>query len=573
MDCPLEIADTINFTASEFALGRQRCRKWASLITQQLRLRHVYQIYAYNVGEDKKAVFYFTLHSTPMSSPFYTSEKVGGKNPKWNELLFSNSIATNVSSVVIRVWKHCKKGDEILLTWGVNFSGLVYLGNKIADLQPKYFKANTVIFFMQGVYFTSQHYLSNNQPLPFQKNLNLIQTSHNEQVLYRQIAFKAPKSEITSSYTLEKLRRLQELQRQIKNKQLQVETIKEKIKKASERELKRDTHDPHASTYSNNIRFAPQLLTMNSLNKMLHEKPTKAEKEAMTKISKQMEVCRFRLRILNQERDVKSVNLRRLKQRETKLKEDNIEKKNKLMSLHHELSKESVHWDEFRHSLPRQRESLMMVQEQLHCRQLELLKELLFIYPIDKMPNENKYTMLGIHLPDSELLLDYQDPGVSVVLGYICHILIMCSIFLQVPLRHPMKHFGSRSVIYNQVYPEIPDKEREFPLYTKGKDRAHFSYAVFLLNKNISQFRWFLHHKLTVDLKETLKHLRNLLLAEDLGENRRIFEFSQKGKFITSNPDIISPSMSSISSSNLIDPLIESMKSSEESGTALRVLH
>lgn len=288
----------------------------------------MYQIYAYNIQEDKKATFYFTLHNTPMSSPFYTSEKVAGKNPRWNELLYSDSAATNASSVVIRLWKSAKKGDEILITWGVNFSGLVYLGNKIADLQPKCFKANTVIFFMQGVYFTSQDYLRTDldKSLPFQKYLNLIETSHNQQVLYRKMTLKAPKSEVASSYTLEKLRRLQELQRQIKNKKTDVHHVKENIKSATERESKRDVHDLHASSYSNNIRFAPQLLTMNSLNKMLHEKPTKAERESMTRINKKIEVCRFRLRLLNQERDKKSANLRRLKQLETKLMDENEEK-------------------------------------------------------------------------------------------------------------------------------------------------------------------------------------------------------------------------------------------------------
>lgn len=57
-----------------------------------------------------------------------------------------------------------------------------------------------------------------------------------------------------------------------------------------------------------------------------------------------------------------------------------------------------------------------------------------------------------------------------------------------------------------------------FPLYTKGRDRAHFNYAVFLLNKNISQLRWYLHRRVTVDMRETLKHLRNFLLGDEVGE-------------------------------------------------------
>lgn len=73
--------------------------------------------------------------------------------------------------------------------------------------------------------------------------------------------------------------------------------------------------------------------------------------------------------------------------------------------MYHTLSKESQQWDEYGHNLPARKDFLMVVGKQLRIRQIELLKELLFIYPIDKLPNENKYTMLGIHLPDSELLL------------------------------------------------------------------------------------------------------------------------------------------------------------------------
>ncbi|XP_050295307.1 UV radiation resistance-associated gene protein [Anthonomus grandis grandis] len=567
----------MNFS-SEFALGRQRCRTWVSLITQQLRLRHVYQICVYNLAEDKKALYYYTLHSTLMCSPIYTSEKVAGRHLKWNELTFLDTSEASSTSVVFRLWKSTKKGDEIMLTWGVNFSGLVCLGNKIADLQPKYFKVNSVIFIIQGVYFTSQHYIRHDldKPLPFQKNLNLIQTLKEDPVVYRRVGVKVPKGEVASSYSLDKLRRLQELQRQIKNKRTEVEHVKEKIKSLSEREQKQEVYS--SKDHHNSIRFAPQLLTMNSLNKMLHEKPTKAERELMTQIMKKMEVCRFRLRLLHEERDKKSINIRKLKQKLTELEDENEERNSNLMSLYHTLSKESHQWDEYRHRLMARRERLLMLNDQLKMRQADLLKELLFIYPISKIPKENKYTMLGIHLPDSETLIDYQDAGVSVVLGYICHILMMCSIFLQVPLRHPVKHYGSRSVIYNQVYPDVPDKDREFPLYIKGRDRAHFNLAVFLLNKNISQLRWYLHRKITVDLKETLKHVRSLLLGDDVPDPRQHYshhlhssdkrlstrpstltgDVSMAGDDPVSSLDkLVSPSLSTISSTNLHDPLLD----------------
>lgn len=99
------IADVMNFSLFESVLGRQRCRQWTPLFSQQvqilsshlcstliitflfkLRLRHLYQIMGYNLTSDKQGSFYYTLHLTPMCAPFYTSEKVYSLHPKWVEL-------------------------------------------------------------------------------------------------------------------------------------------------------------------------------------------------------------------------------------------------------------------------------------------------------------------------------------------------------------------------------------------------------------------------------------------------------------------------------------------------------
>lgn len=51
-----------------------------------------------------------------------------------------------------------------------------------------------------------------------------------------------------------------------------------------------------------------------------------------------------------------------------------------------------------------------------------------------------------------------------------------------------------------------------FPLYTGGKEREklHFNYGVFLLNKNIAQMRWYCGIP-TPDLRPTLANLHFLL--------------------------------------------------------------
>jgi hypothetical protein len=76
------------------------------------------------------------------------------------------------------------------------------------------------------------------------------------------------------------------------------------------------------------------------------------------------------------------------------------------------------------------------------------------------MPN-NKYTICGVHLPNSEDFAGNDEVMISVALGFVVHLVQMISIFLQLPLRYPIIHFGSRSKIVDHVAEKIPDKDRE----------------------------------------------------------------------------------------------------------------
>ena len=49
-----------------------------------------------------------------------------------------------------------------------------------------------------------------------------------------------------------------------------------------------------------------------------------------------------------------------------------------------------------------------------------------------------------------------------------------------------------------------------FPLYSRGKERFQFNYAVYLLNRNIAQLRFSLGLP-TNDLRMTLPNLKSLL--------------------------------------------------------------
>lgn len=56
------------------------------------------------------------------------------------------------------------------------------------------------------------------------------------------------------------------------------------------------------------------------------EKPTKLEKQEMIKVSKQIELSKFKTRLLSQEKDKKSVFIRKLKQQYIALLEENEER-------------------------------------------------------------------------------------------------------------------------------------------------------------------------------------------------------------------------------------------------------
>lgn len=53
------------------------------------------------------------------------------------------------------------------------------------------------------------------------------------------------------------------------------------------------------------------------------------------------------------------------------------------------------------------------------------------------------------------------DGSIAVALGYTAHLVLMISCFLQIPLRYPVIHKGSRSSIKDTITDKLTEKERE----------------------------------------------------------------------------------------------------------------
>lgn len=66
------------------------------------------------------------------------------------------------------------------------------------------------------------------------------------------------------------------------------------------------------------------------LNYVLQEKPTKVQKQEMSKISKEIEIEKSRTRLLSQEKDKKSVIIRQLKQKHSGMIEENEERSKRM---------------------------------------------------------------------------------------------------------------------------------------------------------------------------------------------------------------------------------------------------
>ena len=154
----------------------------------------------------------------------------------------------------------------------MNLSGLVYLGNKIADIQPAFFNPNSVIFNIRGGFFTSRHVLNEecSKPPPFIDSLNVMEVGGCKQI-FKKTSVQVPKSEVRSSYNIDKLRKLHSLQVTIKNKSLDVQGVREKIELKCGINAPEEQSSPEVPCNSSpsNVRYAPQLLTMKSVNKML----------------------------------------------------------------------------------------------------------------------------------------------------------------------------------------------------------------------------------------------------------------------------------------------------------------
>ncbi|XP_063343423.1 UV radiation resistance-associated gene protein [Pelmatolapia mariae] len=423
------------------------------LTSQQRRLRHLRSIAARNIVNKNGSPLldtYFTLHlciGDRISRDFYKSEVIRDSlNPTWRSLDFGMLPDLLDTSV----------SCFVVRIWGGQKEQYQLLiewkvnldGLRYTGQQIRSRNPNEIIFGLNDGYYAADF---DQKDQSERKKNSLLQVDQ---------------SSVRNSYSVFSLLRLHTAQRAIKQTQVTVQ----KIGKEIEEKLRTTA--------------------------------------ACTERKKERECMQLRIAVLHSEleRQRKALGRERdLRQKERAL----LQKKEDSFSAQHErLKEEKESLSKLQKECTAKREQFLKSNAQLTFRCRQLLSELSYIYPID-VTNQSDYVICGVKLPNSEDFQAKDDGSIAVALGYTAHLVLMISCFLQIPLRYPVIHKGSRSSIKDTITDRLNEKEREFPLYPRG-ERFHFEYGVYLLNKNIAQLRY-QHGLTTPDLQQTLPNLKNFL--------------------------------------------------------------
>lgn len=423
------------------------------LTSQQRRLRHLRSIAARNIVNKNGSPLldtYFTLHlciGDRISRDFYKSEVIRDSlNPTWRSLDFGMLPDLLDTSVSCFVVRIWGGQEE---QYQLLIEWKVNLdGLRYTGQQIRSRNPNEIIFGLNDGYYAADF---DHKDQSERKKNSLLQVDQ---------------SSVRNSYSVFSLLRLHTAQRAIKQTQVTVQ----KIGKEIEEKLRTTA--------------------------------------ACTERKKERECMQLRIAVLRSElqRQKKALG------REIDLRQKDrtqLQKKEEAFSAQHEsLKEEKESLTKLQKECTAKREQFLKSNAQLTFRCRQLLSELSYIYPIN-MANQSDYVICGVKLPNSEDFQAKDDGSVAVALGYTSHLVLMISCFLQVPLRYPVIHKGSRSSIKDTITDRLTEKEREFPLYSRG-ERFHFEYGVYLLNKNIAQLRY-QHGLTTPDLQQTLPNLKNFL--------------------------------------------------------------
>ncbi|KAL2125526.1 hypothetical protein VTJ04DRAFT_1891 [Mycothermus thermophilus] len=175
--------------------------------------------------------------------------------------------------------------------------------------------------------------------------------------------------------------------------------------------------------------------------------------------------------------------------------------------------------------LTQSRTLLEQTRADMHGQRRRICEDLSRIYNISPVPLSPplSFQICGIFLPNTDYDGATNSPSVSedalsAALGHVAHLTDSLQYYLSVPLPYPIRWFGSRSTIRDDIS-QLPETQREFPLYLpRGGSAAQFrfDYAWFLLNKDIEALCASQGLRV-VDIRHTLPNLKYLLYVCSAG--------------------------------------------------------
>lgn len=448
------------------------------LPSYQRRLRHLKLVAVRNLKcqfqsgkELSELETFFCLHKDRDSKEFYQSERITASlNPSWQSFdisRYEDKINTTSQSLLVRVWVKNKTTTRLLLDWMVDLNALEYLADKLQQDKGIKYAPNTLIFGMFDHFFRAPEV----KPVGVSVGDPGVEADEEKAAKYQSVSTQCfLKVEIAStkrSYTASSLSRIYTVLRAIKQTQASVHKVRKSIE-----------------------------------DKLLSSQETtrkRAEHEDL--LLKREQLCA--------EVTWRTATVNKMKDQADQLHRSNQEQETTLKKNCEKLEEKWREQAEKKKDYNQTREKLIKESAQLFIRRKQLIRELAtYIYPITE--KKGLYYIANVCLPNSEDFQGKDENMIGVSLGYTCHLLMMISGILDIPLRYNMTHLVSKSVIRDHIHSRLEDKERDFPLYSKGKEQNLFRYGVFTLNKNISQMRFYLGMGI-VDLRTTLMNIKTLL--------------------------------------------------------------
>ncbi|KFB46198.1 AGAP007772-PA-like protein [Anopheles sinensis] len=297
-------------------------------------------------------------------------------------------------------------------------------------------------------------------------------TETNLKIRYLHMEFL--QSEVLDSYDLERLLAVQERQRRMR---YEADSVKELINRISMKSayclnLELFDSSKHTRVYRTVGEHQGRSGGMGKqLSRLLYQEREPIDPVVLLRgqdLRRDIERARFRCRLLAQERDrISQGVLQHLRNKLNMLSDRNIERESALMERYRNYGKEKEQLYQQKMAYASQKDSVREVCGKVLMVRHRLLKELNGIYYI-KPTNQGIYTINDVPLPNAESYSDSTPAlALSVALGFVAHAVMMCSSFLDIPLRNPIKYDGSRSKIVDHIK-LLPTMDREFPLHCRS---------------------------------------------------------------------------------------------------------